>query len=213
MTPNWIEPIARFVPLVSVVMLLLIGVVWRSWLQRKRYGTWGIVHVGLVEPVQAVTVGSLVLAFVLLGGEAFAAALRPADVHLLVRLSPHSALIASTLGATILAGGFALLVAAQLAMGSSWRIGIDHRSMPGLVDTGPFRLCRNPIYLALLVIIAGYLALLPTWTSVLVWAGTYLGVRLQIGAEETYLQRIYGEAYHVYAQRVGRLLPGIGRHR
>jgi protein-S-isoprenylcysteine O-methyltransferase Ste14 len=104
-----------------------------------------------------------------------------------------------------------LLVAAQLQMGASWRIGIDENAKPGLIDSGLFRFCRNPIYLALLVIVAGYVAMLPTPLSVLMWVGAYLSVRLEIHAEEAYLRRSYGEAYQAYARRVGRLLPYLGR--
>ena len=114
-------------------------------------------------------------------------------------------------GAIILIAGLVLLVVAQLQMGSSWRIGIDEGATPGLIDTGLFRFCRNPIYLGLLVIIAGYVALLPTPISLLMWVGAYFVIRQQIRAEETYLRRIYGDAYHAYAHRVGRLLPNIGR--
>jgi protein-S-isoprenylcysteine O-methyltransferase Ste14 len=125
----------------------------------------------------------------------------------------EGALVLSMTGAIILVGGLVLLVAAQLQMGASWRIGIDEGTAPGLIDTGLFRFCRNPIYLALLVIIAGYVATLPTPISLLMWVGAYLSVRLQIRAEEAYLRRSYGEAYHAYACRVGRLLPYLGRLR
>jgi len=208
-----ISPVLRFAPLVGIVSLFLIGVVWRSWLQRKRYGTWGIVHFDFGEPAQAALAGGLILAFVLLAGQAFGAAFRPATSYLQVRLSPQGALLLSTTGAMVLLGGLALLVVAQLQMGASWRIGIDESATAALIDSGLFRFCRNPIYLALLVVIAGYVAMLPTCMSLMVWAGAYLGIRLQIGAEETYLQRTYGEAYHVYSHRVGRLLPAIGCRR
>ncbi len=206
-----IAPVMRFAPLVGIVLLFLVGVVWRSWLQRRRYGTWGVVHFGLGEPTQAALAAGLIIAFVLLAGQAFEAAFWPTRVHLQVRLSPQGALILSTTGVMFLVGGLALLVVAQLQMGASWRIGIDKSAPTALIDSGLFRYCRNPIYLALLVVVAGYVALLPTSMSLMVWAGAYLGIRLQIGAEETYLRRTCGEAYHVYTHRVGRLLPAIGR--
>jgi protein-S-isoprenylcysteine O-methyltransferase Ste14 len=146
-----------------------------------------------------------------LAAQAFQAAMNPAGFHLPTWLQPEGALILSIAGAILLIGGLVLLVAAQLEMGSSWRIGIDEGATPGLIDTGLFRFCRNPIYLGLLVIIAGYVALLPTPISLLMWVGAYLVIRLQIRAEEAYLRRIYGDTYHAYAHRVGRLLPSIGR--
>jgi protein-S-isoprenylcysteine O-methyltransferase Ste14 len=203
--------ILRFMPLAGIVGLLLIGVMWRAWLQRRRYGAWGVIRFSVKERAQAARVGAIALPFAVLAGQAFDAAMRPADVHLQTWLSPQTALTLSIVGAIVLVGGLALLVVAQLQMGASWRIGIDESAAPGLIDTGLFRFCRNPIYLALLVVIAGYVALLPTLVSVLMWAGAYFAIRLQIGAEEAYLQRSYGEAYQAYAHRVGRLLPNLGR--
>jgi protein-S-isoprenylcysteine O-methyltransferase Ste14 len=81
---------------------------------------------------------------------------------------------------------------------------------PGLVESGLFRFTRNPIYLALLVIVTGHLALLPTLWSLLLLCAAYLLVRLQISAEESYLRLSDGEAYEIYARRVRRPLPCLG---
>jgi protein-S-isoprenylcysteine O-methyltransferase Ste14 len=197
-------------PLAGIASILLIGVAWRALLQRRRYGTWGFVRSGLTEPAQVARAGGFFLVFGGLAGQALNAARRPDALHV-TWLPSQGALILSVVGAVVLIGGLALLVAAQLDMGASWRIGIDERTTPGLIDTGLFRFCRNPIYLALLVIVTGCVVLLPTLISLLMWMGAYLVIRLQIGAEEAYLRRSYGEAYHAYAHRVGRLLPGIGR--
>ena len=60
------------------------------------------------------------------------------------------------------------------------------------------------------MITTGYVILLPTLWSLLLGLAAYLLVRLQIAAEESYLQSSYGEAYEAYARRVGRLLPRFG---
>jgi protein-S-isoprenylcysteine O-methyltransferase Ste14 len=198
----------RFMPLAGILSILIIGVAGRALLQRRHYGTWGFVRAGLIEPAQTARATGFFLVFGVLGAQAFHAAMRPARVYDETSLP---AVILSTIGVIILVGGLALLVVAQLQMGASWRIGIDERANPGLIDTGLFRFCRNPIYLALLVIIAGYIAMVPTPISVLMWLGAYLVIRLQIYAEEAYLRRSYGEAYEAYARRVGRLLPNLGR--
>jgi len=79
------------------------------------------------------------------------------------------------------------------------------------VTSGIYSCSRNPILLALLIIVAGYALLIPTLPSAALLAGTYVGTRLQIAAEEAYLARTYGAQYRTYAQRVGRLVPGIGK--
>jgi len=203
--------ILRFLPFAAIVSVFFVGVVWRAWLQRRRYGTWGLVGSSLSEPAQASRAAGLVLVFALLAAHALRAIMNPAGLYFGSWLASEGFPILSIGGAILLIGGLMLLVAAQLQMGASWRIGIDETRTPGLVETGLFRFCRNPIYLALLVIIAGYGALIPTVTSLLLWAGAYLLIRLQISAEEAYLRRSYGEAYDAYAGRVGRLLPRIHR--
>jgi protein-S-isoprenylcysteine O-methyltransferase Ste14 len=114
-------------------------------------------------------------------------------------------------GAVLLLGGTALLAAAQLNMGASWRIGIKQGEAPGLVTAGLYRFCRHPIYLGLLAALTGYAALLPTPLSLALLASAYLGARVQAAAEEAHLDRTYGEAFRAYARRTGRFLPGIGR--
>jgi protein-S-isoprenylcysteine O-methyltransferase Ste14 len=202
--------VLRFLPLAGILSVFFIGVMARALLQRMRYGMWGIVRSGFREPAQFVRTGGLALVFVLLGAQAFHAAFYSVNGRLEQWLEPAAVLIVSFVGAIVLVGGLALLAAAQWQMGASWRVGIDDDARPGLVVSGLFRLSRNPIYLALLTIITGYAALLPTPGSLLLWLAAYLLVRLQIAAEERYLQLSYGEAYETYARRVGRLLPGFG---
>ena len=68
--------------------------------------------------------------------------------------------------ATVVAGaGLHLGVTAQQAMGRSWRIGVDQAEATELVTTGPFRLVRNPIFTALMMIQAGTAVMAPTWLS------------------------------------------------
>lgn len=114
-------------------------------------------------------------------------------------------------GAASLFGGIGFLVVGQLQLGASWRIGIEEKAAPGLVTSGVYRFCRNPIFFALLIIVAGYTLLLPTGLSIALLVGTFVGVSQQVRAEEAYLLRTYGESYRQYARRVGRFLPGIGK--
>ncbi|HEY1245371.1 MAG TPA: methyltransferase [Hyphomicrobiaceae bacterium] len=81
----------------------------------------------------------------------------------------------------------------------------------GWSPPGLYRFCRHPIYLGLLIALAGYAALLPTPLSLALLAAAYAGARAQAAAEEAYLGRTYGEAFRGYARRTGRFLPGVGR--
>jgi protein-S-isoprenylcysteine O-methyltransferase Ste14 len=202
----------RYLPLAGVSLLCVVAFIWRPRLQLRRHGTRGIVVFQPGNRAQFVRECCGVLLLVLLLGQAIAAAWWPET------LSPLGAErewieVQRLTGAVLLFGGIALLAAAQLDLGASWRIGIEEGASPGLVTGGLYRFCRNPIFLALIVIVAGYALLLPTRLSLILFVGAYIGVRQQVSAEEAYLLRTYGDIFRDYARRVGRFLPGIGRLR
>ena len=82
-----------------------------------------------------------------------------------------------------------------------------HRPTTALITDGPFRLSRNPAYLALtLLYAAGAVALDSVWIMALLLpalAGLHWGV---IVREERYLEGLFGEAYRDYRARVRRWL-------
>jgi protein-S-isoprenylcysteine O-methyltransferase Ste14 len=203
----------RFVPLVGVLLLIGIAFCWRAWFQHRRYGGWGIALFRPVNGGQILRHGLAALLFILLLGQAMAVAVSPE--WLAARRIDRGAMpqAIAALGAALMFGGSILLIAAQLNLGRAWRIGIDHHARPGLVTGGLYRFCRNPIFLGLLIAIAGYALLVPTLLSAALVPGTYVGVRWQIAAEEKHLVRAYGADYLAYARRVGRLMPGIGKFR
>jgi protein-S-isoprenylcysteine O-methyltransferase Ste14 len=109
------------------------------------------------------------------------------------------------------AGGLAVF-GAQLGMGESWRIGVSEEERTELVTGGWFSLCRNPIYSAMIVGWMGFALMVPTWLGLAAIAVVAAGLELQVRAvEEPYLLRTHGDAYRVYASRVGRFVPGVGR--
>lgn len=108
--------------------------------------------------------------------------------------------------------GIGLTFYAQVAMGASWRIGVDHEERTQLVTTGPFALVRNPIFAAMLPTALGLTLLVPSWVALVGLAGLVAALELQVRVvEEPYLLRIHGATYSAYGARVGRFVPGIGR--
>jgi protein-S-isoprenylcysteine O-methyltransferase Ste14 len=205
MTPPWLA-------LIGVVLFL--GVLgWRSWWQRHRYGSRGVLLFRSRRWQDRARDAMGVVLVLLLGGQAVVGVASPASLGFLGPPDSSVAGLRLALGALLLLGGIALLVIAQLDLGASWRIGIEEGARPGLVTDGIYRFCRNPIFLAILITLAGYTVLLPTHLSLLLLAGAFVGIRQQVLAEETFLGVAYGDAYRAYARRVGRFLPGIGRLR
>jgi protein-S-isoprenylcysteine O-methyltransferase Ste14 len=110
--------------------------------------------------------------------------------------------------------GIAATFYAQVAMGASWRIGVDPGERTKLVTSGPFALVRNPIFGAMLPTALGLTLLVPSWVAFIGLVGLMLALELQVRiVEEPYLLSVHREEYAAYSARVGRFLPGVGRIR
>jgi protein-S-isoprenylcysteine O-methyltransferase Ste14 len=114
---------------------------------------------------------------------------------------------APALGNAVLFAAIALIVWALLVL---LRAGTDPRpDRPDstLVEAGPFRFSRNPIYLGFVLVVAG-LAL--RWADLWGWLAVPAALvaldRLVIAREESYLGARFGTAYGAYARRVRRWL-------
>ena len=79
------------------------------------------------------------------------------------------------------------------------------KPVPKLTTEGPFRLSRNPSYLALALIYAGIgVRRNALWVIVLLPLVVMVIQREVIGREERYLERTFGEEYRAYKVRVRR---------
>jgi protein-S-isoprenylcysteine O-methyltransferase Ste14 len=204
--------ISTWLPLIGVVLFLAV-VYWRSWWQRRRYGSPGVLFFRSERWQEKLRDALGVVLVLFLVAQAVMAAAWPKSLAPLDAIYQPAAEIWQVTGTVLLFGGIALLVAAQLNLGASWRIGIEEGTSPGLVTSGFYRFCRNPIFFAILILLTGYTLLLPTRLSLALLVGAFIGIRQQALTEEAYLCHTYGDAYRAYARRVGRFLPGIGRLR
>jgi protein-S-isoprenylcysteine O-methyltransferase Ste14 len=107
----------------------------------------------------------------------------------------------------VIAGGAILLLGA-------WSIVLLRRSgqsenpwspTTSIVDRGPYRISRNPLYVQMLLVCLGIaVALRNVWIVALTLIAAWLLLRLAILPEEAYLERKFGETYRAYKRRVRR---------
>ena len=114
------------------------------------------------------------------------------------------------LGALLLFGGIALHAAALHHLGQSFHSLVVAKEQHVLVQSGPYRYIRHPIYAAyLLSYLAGGL-LASNWvlTFVPVTADAILAA-VRMPQEEEVMEEVFGEQYVEYKNRTGRLLPRL----
>ena len=108
--------------------------------------------------------------------------------------------------------GLAATLYAQLAMGESWRVGVDQNERTELVTGGPFAVVRNPIFAAMIPTFLGLTLMVPNVVAFAGFAALVLALEIQVRlVEEPYLRAAHGQAYTSYAARTGRFAPRVGR--
>lgn len=197
------------VALVGYAVFLALAFGLRAILHYRRTGTTGFIGLG-GRPGSIEWCAGLLFTVALLGGVAAPVA------QLLGWIEPwdggrFGALHA--VGALVAAGGIGGTLWAQLAMGDSWRIGVDTGARTDLVvASGPFRWVRNPIFSWMTLASAGLVLLSPNALAVVALVALLVALEIQVRAvEEPYLLRMHGDAYRRYAASTGRFVPGIGR--
>lgn len=117
-------------------------------------------------------------------------------------------------GVVLACGGIAGTLWAQVAMGSSWRIGVDPSERTALVTTGVFAVVRNPVFAAMFPFALGLALMVPSVVSIVGFVVLVVSLELQVRiVEEPYLLKVHGEAYRRYGRSVGRFVPGVGKLR
>jgi protein-S-isoprenylcysteine O-methyltransferase Ste14 len=188
----------------------LVGFAGRAALQKARTGSWGIQGVSGSPGSTEWTAGVLFLFSLALAvaGPALQATDAIEPIGALDKDGLHAA------GVVVFAVGLAATFGAQVAMGASWRIGVEESERTGLVSDGPFAIVRNPIYSTMLPAVAGLVVVAASFPAIAGWLLLLVALELQVRVvEEPHLLRTHGEAYARYASRVGRFVPGVGRLR
>jgi protein-S-isoprenylcysteine O-methyltransferase Ste14 len=78
-----------------------------------------------------------------------------------------------------------------------------------IVDQGPYRWVRNPMYLGHLIFFAGLAWLLRSWVAVAVLGCHLVWFDRRARGDERHLAERFGEPYREYCRRVRRWIPGV----
>jgi protein-S-isoprenylcysteine O-methyltransferase Ste14 len=101
---------------------------------------------------------------------------------------------------------FALIwvLTAQVHMQKSWRIGIDEDVKTDLIQTGLFKISRNPIFLGMRAMLLGFFLVIPNALTFTILVAGELLVQIQVRLEEDFLAHTHGQSYLAYQKQVRR---------
>ena len=78
-----------------------------------------------------------------------------------------------------------------------------------IVEAGPYRVVRNPMYLGHLIFFAGLAMVLGSWLAAAVFAFHAFWFDRRVREDEARLSGLFGDAYRDYCRRVKRWIPGV----
>jgi protein-S-isoprenylcysteine O-methyltransferase Ste14 len=108
------------------------------------------------------------------------------------------------IGAILLFTALIWVLIAQVYMQKSWRIGIDEDVKIELIQTGLFKISRNPIFLGMRIMLLGLFLIIPNAVTFTILIAGELLVQTQVRLEEEFLTRSHGQAYLNYQKQVRR---------
>jgi protein-S-isoprenylcysteine O-methyltransferase Ste14 len=122
---------------------------------------------------------------------------------------------AIALAAVVLAFASVLFaVAAIRTLGKQWSLVAKVVEGHLLLRSGPYRIVRHPIYLAMMGLLIATGIAFGTLLGIGLAVGIYLwGTWLRVRSEEQLLSAMFGDSYARYAQEVPAILPTPWRHR
>jgi protein-S-isoprenylcysteine O-methyltransferase Ste14 len=107
-------------------------------------------------------------------------------------------------GSSLLIFALILVLIAQIYMRKSWRIGIDEDVKTELIQTGLFKISRNPIFLGMRVMLLGIFLVIPNAITLVILITGELLIQIQVRLEEEFLTRTHGTSYIAYQKQVRR---------
>ncbi len=114
------------------------------------------------------------------------------------------------IGSAVGLAGAVLLVWASVLLGRLLIHEAAVREDHALIESGPYRFIRHPVYGGYLALLLGSGVASLNVGVLLFWPVSLLGILIQAASEEQILRAWFGQDYERYAERTGRLVPRFG---
>jgi len=116
----------------------------------------------------------------------------------------------AVLAVAIAAASVWLVNAASRRLGKQWALAARLVEGHTLIQDGPYRFVRNPIYLGMFGMLLATGLVMTQWIPLLVASLLFItGTYIRIRSEERLLRQAFGSEFEEYARKVPALIPGI----
>jgi len=116
---------------------------------------------------------------------------------------------AAPLGMVMTLAGLLFACWARHVLGSNWSAVVQLKQDHELIERGPYRHVRHPIYTGLLLAFLGTAVALGEWRGLLALTIVAVSFWRKLRLEERWLGEQFGAPYADYMRRVKALIPGI----
>lgn len=110
-------------------------------------------------------------------------------------------------GLALTLGGLLFTVWARVCLGRNWSGSVQVKAGHELVQNGPYRFVRHPIYTGLLTAILGSALALDQWRGLVAVLIVLAGFVYKLRLEERWMTETFGEAYAEYRRHTRALIP------
>lgn len=119
---------------------------------------------------------------------------------------PHT-LSSIWVGALLCISGLLFAVWARVILGTNWSGVITLKEGHELIDRGPYRIVRHPIYTGLLVMFAGTAIALGYFGGFTALSLVFVSFWIKLKREEDLMLKHFPDRYPAYQRRVKRIIP------
>jgi protein-S-isoprenylcysteine O-methyltransferase Ste14 len=116
-------------------------------------------------------------------------------------------LLPVAIGTVVLVAGLLFSVWARVTLGRNWSGTVAVKRGHELIQSGPYRWVRHPIYTGILGGFLGSALAIDRWGSIAAVALVFAGFWFKLLREEAWMRQTFGESYTAYCARTKRLLP------
>jgi protein-S-isoprenylcysteine O-methyltransferase Ste14 len=131
---------------------------------------------------------------------------QPPIATLATRLLPWSQLVYGV-GTAMVAIGLSFSVWARLHLGRNWSASVTVKQGHELVQSGPYRIVRHPIYTGLLLALLGTAVARGDVQGLAAVLIACVAIWRKLRLEEQWMQETFGDVYARYRARVAALIP------